>query len=150
MARYLRRDEALIKNRLSELASLTKLPLPTLQKFPGQLSGGQRQRVSLMRALMLDPTVLLLDEPLGALDPMIRSELQADLREICRELGKTSVLVTHDLGEAAFFADDLLLMKSGSVVQRGTFDDLVHRPRDAFVTAFINAQRLVGVPGESN
>ena len=94
-----------------------------------------------MRALMLDPDVLLLDEPLGALDPIVRSELQADLREIFRSLGKTVVLVTHDIGEAGFFGDVVVLFREGVIIQQGTLDDLVNEPVDPFVTRFINAQR---------
>ena len=105
------------------------------------MSGGQRQRVSLMRALMLDPPLLLLDEPLGALDPVIRSDLQADLRTVFQALHKTVVLVTHDLGEAGFLGDLLLLMQEGRIVQQDTFVDLIEKPADAFVTRFINAQR---------
>ena len=91
---------------------------------------------------MLDPEVLLLDEPLGALDPMIRRELQEDLREVIRRLGKAVVLVTHDIAEAAFFGDTVLLLRGGQVVQRGTFRELIDSPADPFVTAFINAQRM--------
>jgi osmoprotectant transport system ATP-binding protein len=112
-----------------------------LDRFPTQISGGQRQRVALMRALFLDPDVVLLDEPMGALDPLIRSELQQELREIFRTLAKTVIMVTHDIGEAGFLADDICLLKAGQIVQRGTLADLVHKPSDAFVTTFINAQR---------
>src|SRR5438105_2432795 len=100
MARYLGWSGPRIESRLAELAQLTQFPADGLPRFPSQLSGGQRQRVSLMRALMLDPDVLLLDEPLGALDPIIRSELQDDLKKVFQTLGKTVVLVTHDLSEA--------------------------------------------------
>jgi osmoprotectant transport system ATP-binding protein len=127
--------------RLKALAALTDFPAAALARFPGELSGGQRQRVGLMRALMLDPDVLLLDEPLGALDPLIRFELQTELREIFRSLAKTVVMVTHDLGEAAFFADTILLMRAGQVVQHGSFEDFATRPADPFVTRFIEAQR---------
>src|SRR5262249_18008610 len=89
----------------------------------------------------LDPPLLLLDEPLGALDPLIRSDLQADLRRIFRRLGKTVLLVTHDLGEAAYLGDDIVLLRDGQVVQRGPFADLTERPADPFVTRFVNAQR---------
>ncbi len=130
-----------VQARLETLSALTYFPGPALARFPGELSGGQRQRVSLMRALMLDPDVLLLDEPLGALDPLIRFELQVELREIFRSLAKTVVMVTHDLGEAAFFADTILLMRAGRVVQRGSIEDLGQRPEDPFVTRFIEAQR---------
>jgi osmoprotectant transport system ATP-binding protein len=141
MARYLRRDGVSIDKRLAELAELTRFPGDGLERYPAQLSGGQRQRVALMRALMLDPDVLLLDEPLGALDPLIRSDLQGDLKGIFRALGKTVVLVTHDLGEAGFLGDLIVLLRDGRVVQRGTLADLVRAPAEPFVTQFINAQR---------
>jgi osmoprotectant transport system ATP-binding protein len=94
-----------------------------------------------MRALMLDPEVLLLDEPLGALDPMIRLDLQNDLRAVFKNLGKTVVMVTHDLGEAAFFADTVILMRAGRIVQQGTMEQLLREPADDFVRRFIQAQR---------
>jgi osmoprotectant transport system ATP-binding protein len=141
MARHLRWDSARIRARIGELAALVRLPEDSLDRFPVQLSGGQRQRVSLMRALLLDPDVLLLDEPLGALDPMIRAELQADLREIFARLGKTVVLVTHDLAEAGFLSQSLVLLRDGKLVQRGTLDELVRTPADPFVSRFVSAQR---------
>ncbi|HVO72454.1 MAG TPA: ATP-binding cassette domain-containing protein, partial [Ignavibacteriaceae bacterium] len=113
MAKHLKWNKEKIESRIKELCRLTKFPAEGLEKFPSELSGGQRQRVSLMRALMLDPQVLLLDEPLGSLDPLIRFELQNDLKEIFRNLKKTVVMVTHDLSEAAFFADKMVLMKEG-------------------------------------
>lgn len=141
LANYLGWEAARIHTRVADLAKLTQFPPDGLERYPIQLSGGQRQRISLMRALMLDPDVLLLDEPLGALDPMIRSELQADLRRIFQSLGKTVVMVTHDLGEAGFFGDGIVLMREGRIVQQGTLADLVQRPVDTFVTRFVNAQR---------
>jgi len=141
MARHLRRPRDEIETRMTELASLTHFPLDGLDRFPQELSGGQRQRVSLMRALMLDPEVLLLDEPLGALDPMIRYELQADLREVFQTLGKTVVLVTHDLGEAAFFGQDIVLMRDGRIEQRGAMRELLDAPASDFVERFVTAQR---------
>jgi osmoprotectant transport system ATP-binding protein len=123
------------------LIDLTRFPENRLSQFPAQLSGGQRQRVSLMRALMLDPQLILLDEPLGALDPLIRSELQEDLRDIFRTLHKTVVLVTHDLGEAGFLGDQLVLMRGGIIVQQAPFSTLLGAPADEFVTRFFNAQR---------
>jgi len=141
MARYLRRDADWIASRLSELAQLVRLPLELMSRFPAEISGGQRQRVSLMRALMLDPELLLLDEPLGALDPMIRYELQQELKSIFAELGKTVVMVTHDIAEAAFFGHTLVLMREGGIVQTGPFKALARTPAEAFVTQFINAQR---------
>ena len=91
---------------------------------------------------MLDPEVLLLDEPLGALDPMIKADLQEELRTIFRTLGKAVVLVTHDINEAEFFADELLLMKDGKILQQGSIRELLNNPVDDFVEKFINAQRV--------
>jgi len=130
-----------IDARISDLIELTRFPLAGLDKYPSELSGGQRQRVSLMRALMPDPELLLLDEALGALDPIIRSDLQNDLKQIFIHLHKTVLMVTHDMGEAAFFGDHIILMREGQIIQDGTLDDLVNRPQDPFVTKFINAQR---------
>lgn len=127
--------------RAIELAGLVRLPEAALHRYPVQLSGGQAQRVSLMRALMLDPEVLLFDEPLGALDPITRYELQADLRDIFQRLSRTVVMVTHDLGEAAFFADRLLLLNEGRVVQDGSPVDLLERPDGEFAARFVRAQR---------
>ena len=141
MARHLRRDRAWIERRIAELRDLAQLPGESLARFPAGLSGGQRQRVALMRALMLDPDVLLLDEPLGALDPMTRHRLQVDLKAIFGRLARTVVLVTHDMHEAAWFADEIVLMRAGRVVQRGALEDLLQRPAEDFVTEFIHAQR---------
>jgi len=130
-----------IETRLAELAALTEFPTDGLDRFPAQLSGGQRQRVSLMRALMLDPEVLLLDEPLGALDPMIRYDLQGELRDIFRALGKTVVMVTHDIGEAGFFGDEIVLLRDGVIAQQGPIAALIDTPADPFVERFVTAQR---------
>jgi osmoprotectant transport system ATP-binding protein len=141
MARYLRRDASWIDYRISELAQLARLPEEMMSRFPAELSGGQRQRVSLMRALMLDPDLLLLDEPLGALDPMIRYQLQQELKTIFAQLGKTVVMVTHDIAEAAFFGHTLVLMRDGRIVQTGPFKELAQSPAEPFVEEFITAQR---------
>lgn len=126
--------------RLDDLSALTSFPPPALDRYPFELSGGQRQRVSLMRALMLDPDILLMDEPLGALDPMIRADLQDQLKTIFQNLAKTVVLVTHDLGEAAFFADTIILVHQGRIAQQGQLPDLVEHPTEPFVGRFIHAQ----------
>ncbi len=143
MPHYLGWDSARTEARLQQLLELTQLPAGLLDRYPRQLSGGQRQRVSLMRALMLDPDILLLDEPLGDLDPMIRSELQKDLRLIFRELGKTVVLVTHDLGEAGYLGDTITLLQAGRIVQQGPFNELLEEPVDEFASKFVQAQRPV-------
>lgn len=138
LARYLKQP---VSGRLDTLAQLLQLPVELLQKYPRQLSGGQRQRVALLRALFLDPPLLLLDEPLGALDPITRNELQTQLRQIFLQLQKTVVLVTHDLGEAAYLGDVLVLMHEGQILQQGTFKELTDRPSSPYVREFLQAQR---------
>jgi osmoprotectant transport system ATP-binding protein len=140
-ARYLRRDAQWIDARVNELADLVQLRREVLQRYPTNLSGGQSQRVGLMRALMLDPAVLLLDEPLGALDPMVRHGLQEELRALFERLRKTVVIVTHDMAEAAFFASRMVLMRAGRIVQQGTYRDLATAPAEEFVSEFVRAQR---------
>src|SRR3989440_4339313 len=143
MARHLRRPQNEMFSRLSELCALTRFPEDLLDRYPLELSGGQRQRVSLMRALMLSPELLLLDEPLGALDPLVRAALQKDLKEIFARLQQTALLVTHDLAEAAYLGDEIVLMNEGRIVQQGSIVDLRERPANDFVTEFINAQRAL-------
>ena len=126
--------------RLAELAQLVGLENELLERYPGELSGGQRQRVSLMRALMLDPPILLLDEALGALDPITRAELQVQLAGIFADLRKTVVLVTHDVREAFVFGAGITLLSQGRVVQQGTFAELARRPATPFVAEFLHAQ----------
>jgi osmoprotectant transport system ATP-binding protein len=132
--------EAPTAARLAALTELVGLDRGLLGLYPAQLSGGQRQRVGLMRALMLDPPVLLLDEPLNALDPITRAELQVELVRIFRHLGKTVVLVTHDIREAFLFGSAITLLSDGRVVQQGTFADLARRPAAPFVAEFLRAQ----------
>jgi osmoprotectant transport system ATP-binding protein len=141
LARHLRRDEQTTLQRLTSLAELVRLAPDFLNRYPQQLSGGQRQRVALMRALMLDPPLLLLDEPLGALDPITRYALQGELKAIFSQLNKTVVLVTHDLHEAAYFADQIVLMRDGQIIQSGSIDDFEMRPVVPYVKEFVTAQR---------
>jgi osmoprotectant transport system ATP-binding protein len=141
LPRYLGWSKQRIRERAEELAALTHLPPDVLARYPAELSGGQRQRVALMRGLMPDPDALLLDEPLGALDPLVRHELQDQLKLIFDQLGKTVIVVTHDLAEAAWFAERLVLMRKGKVVQDGRLDDLREHPAQPFVTRFVEAQR---------
>jgi len=142
LATHLGWNQEKVKARIEELAELTRLPRVALDRYPSQISGGQRQRVGIMRALMLDPAVMLLDEPMGALDPMVRFDLQEDLRKIFRTLGKTSIMVTHDMGEAAFFGDRVLMLGEGEVVQEGRLEELIQNPINEYVARFINAQRI--------
>ena len=133
---------ARIRARAAELGTMVGLDEESLRLHPRELSGGQRQRVGLMRALVLDPPLLLLDEPLGALDPIVRAELQGQLGRLFVALGKTVVLVTHDIREAALLGSAITLMTEGRVVQQGAFADLVERPATPFVSQFMTAQTL--------
>ncbi|MEO7112442.1 MAG: ATP-binding cassette domain-containing protein [Polyangiaceae bacterium] len=130
-----------LQNKVKELSELAHLSPAHLARYPRELSGGERQRVGLMRALMLDPDVLLLDEPLGALDPIVRAKLQEDLRNAFRALKKCVIFVTHDLGEAAYLADSIAIVNAGKILQKGAMHELLHSPADPFVTEFVGAQR---------
>jgi osmoprotectant transport system ATP-binding protein len=132
-----------IESRVEELRKLVGLEAPLLRQFPFELSGGQQQRVAIMRAAMMDPAVMLLDEPMAALDPLIRRSLQQELKSIFQRLAKTVLLVTHDLGEAVFLAEQITLLHEGRIIQTGAYRDLLLNPADPFVTAFINAQRTL-------
>ena len=143
VARHLGKSLEEMRTRLLELCELTRFSDNLLSRYPIELSGGQRQRVSLMRALMLSPELLLLDEPLGALDPLVRASLQKDLKEIFARLRQTALLVTHDLAEAAYFGDEIVLMNEGRVVQQGSIADLRKKPATDFVREFVNAQRTL-------
>jgi len=141
LSRALHRPEQATSARLQELAQLARVSSTLFDRLPHELSGGQRQRVALIRALMESPELLLLDEPLGALDPLVRAELRADLRDVVREVKTTVVLVTHDLDEAAFFADRVVLLHEGGLVQQGTMAQLEQEPANPFVERFFQAQR---------
>jgi osmoprotectant transport system ATP-binding protein len=152
VARFLRWPQPRIDERIAELIEMVGLKSELLARFPWELSGGQRQRVALMRALMLDPELLLLDEPLGSLDPITRSGLQKELKGVFARLKKTVVLVTHDMGEAAWFAEHIVLLRDGRIVQRGRLRDLLDRPAQPYVSEFISAQRspFDALPGASS
>jgi len=141
MARHVGKSQEEMHTRLLEMCELTRFSNNLLPRYPGELSGGQRQRVSLMRALMLSPELLLLDEPLGALDPLVRASLQKDLKEIFTRLQQTVLFVTHDLAEAIYFGEQIVLMNEGRIVQKGSVTELREKPADPFVSEFINAQR---------
>jgi len=141
LPRHLGWSRERIRTRAAELAQLMELPSELLSRFPGELSGGQRQRVAVMRALMSDPPALLLDEPLGALDPLVRDELQQRLAALFRTLSKTVLIVTHDLPEAAVLADRLLLLHEGRIVQDGPARQWLEQPASPFVRRFVAAQR---------
>ncbi|MFT3925461.1 MAG: sulfate ABC transporter ATP-binding protein [Myxococcales bacterium] len=146
-----RPNEAQIKAKVDQLISLVQLE-GLSQRFPGQLSGGQRQRVALARALAVEPKVLLLDEPFGALDQRVREELRRRLRRLHDELRVTTVLVTHDQEEALEVADRVVVMHHGRIEQAGSPVDILDRPQTAFVNEFVgdvNTLRGVVVDGHA-
>src|SRR5712671_5386878 len=111
-------------------------------RYPAQLSGGQQQRVALGRALVIEPAVLLLDEPLGALDKGLRESMQVELRALQRRLGVTTVMVTHDQDEALTMADRIVVMRDGRLEQVGTATEIYQRPASRFVATFLGASNL--------
>jgi sulfate transport system ATP-binding protein len=131
-----KRDRAAIAARVADLLKLVRLE-GLGDRFPAQISGGQRQRVALARALSVDPKVLLLDEPFGALDANVRHDLRRWLREIHSELGITTIFVTHDQEEALDLADRVVILKDGEIVQQGTPEDVCRNPQSAFVMKFL-------------
>ena len=149
MARHEGWPRKKIDERLAELVQMTQFPDSGLARYPNELSGGQRQRLSLMRALFLNPQILLLDEPLGALDPLIRAGLQRDLNEVFARTGATVLLVTHDLVEASRFADRVCVMNAGRIVQQGPFAEILEQPSDDFVREFVNSQVVAAVKNRS-
>lgn len=132
------RDE--MTARIEELCSLTRLSGALLDRYPVELSGGEQRRVSLIRALMLKPDIVLLDEPMGALDPMVRARLVTDLKSLFERLNTTVILVTHDLIEAARLGDWVVLLNEGRVVQQGPYAEFSLCPAEPFVSEFFHAQ----------
>ncbi|MGO8699475.1 MAG: ATP-binding cassette domain-containing protein [Limisphaerales bacterium] len=129
-----------ITARMEQLCVLTRFPSRLLDRHPVELSGGEQRRVSLMRALMLKPGVLLLDEPLGALDPMARAGLLTDLKALFEQMNSTVIVVTHNLVEASRLGDWIVLLKEGRIVQQGPFAEFSLCPSELFVEEFFRAQ----------
>src|SRR5438128_12407679 len=135
-------DGATIAERVA--AGLRKVNLAGLElRYPGQLSGGQQQRVALARALVLNPDILLLDEPLSNLDAKIRVQVRAEIRKLQQELGITTVYVTHDQEEALSLADRVAVMRDGQVLQVASPKELYERPAGRFVADFVGTNNLV-------
>jgi osmoprotectant transport system ATP-binding protein len=133
-----------IQRRVGEMLDLVGLdPGQFMNRYPRQLSGGQRQRVGVARALAADPPVMLMDEPFGSVDPIVRARLQNEFLAILQQLKKTVILVTHDLDEAIHVADLVAIMRDGRVVQFGTPDQLLARPADPFVSEFVGTERAL-------
>ena len=126
-----------VLKRVDELLALVRLDPATGAKYPHQLSGGQQQRIGVARALAADPSVLLMDEPFGALDPITRDALRVELRAIHKATGKTILMVTHDIDEAVQLADKIAILADGKLVQFGTPADILGHPANDFVRDFI-------------
>jgi len=131
-----------IDARVEELLNLVRLdPAQYRRRFPRELSGGQQQRVALARALAAKPKIMLMDEPFGALDPLIRDDLAEDYRQIHNALGLTTIFVTHDMTEAMLLGDRIAVMKDGALVQEGTPNELLAAPADDFVRALVDTPK---------
>lgn len=142
--RLLNWSKSVIQKRVDELMPLIGLePSEYLGKYPGQLSGGEAQRIGVARALAADPSILLMDEPFGAVDPMTREILQTEFLEIQNRVKKTIVFITHDLDEAIKLADKLIIMKNGEIIQDDPPDRVLAAPRTQFVRDFIGADRAL-------
>ena len=135
-------DRTRSRARLDELIGLVNLAPELLTRYPHELSGGQQQRVGLARALAADPPIILMDEPLGALDPITRQQVRREFRRIESLVRKTTILVTHDIAEAVELGDRICLMADGRCVQLGTPAELLFRPRTPFVREFFQVGRL--------
>lgn len=130
------------ETRVRELMATVGLDSDLADRYPAQLSGGQQQRVGVARALAVDPNILLMDEPFGAVDPLVRSDLQQELLELQRTLAKTVLFVTHDIDEAFLLGDYVAILGSGAtVIQHGTPEEILATPANDFVEAFIGADR---------
>jgi osmoprotectant transport system ATP-binding protein len=143
--RLLEWDARRRRARAEELLELVGLPPDFLSRYPRQLSGGQQQRVGVARALAADPDIILMDEPFGAVDPIIRRQLQLELKRIQAAVRKTILFVTHDLSEAFLLGDHIVVMNEGRIVQDGTPQDLLLRPANEFVARFIAESRALGI-----
>jgi osmoprotectant transport system ATP-binding protein len=131
-----------IRDRASELLELVGLdPKGDLKRYPGEFSGGQQQRIGVARAMAVDPPIMLMDEPFGAIDPITRDRLQNDFLRLQSEIKKTIVFVTHDIDEAIKMGDRIAIMRDGRLVQLDTSDKLLASPSDDFVASFVGADR---------
>jgi len=129
------------RQRALELMGTVGLDVAMADRYPSQLSGGQQQRVGVARALAAEPNILLMDEPFGAVDPIVRTELQDELIRLQRDIGKTIVFVTHDIEEAFFLGDRIIILERGAhIAQQGTADDIRNTPASTFVEAFVGAR----------
>ena len=135
-----------LSKRMAKLCKMVRLETKHLDKYPRELSGGEKQRISLMRSLLLSPPIIFMDEPLNALDPLVRHALLVDLKSTFKTLKRTVVFVTHDLREASYLGDHLYLIYKGTIVEDGTFSNLYQNPKTEFTKKFITSQ----MPGSSD
>lgn len=142
LAKNLGWNDQQMKNRSIELTDMMGLDSKLLNRYPLELSGGQRQRFGVARALFLNPSIILFDEPLGALDPVTKNKIQDELKRLLSKMNKTAVWVTHDIGEAAFLSDTVTVLLNGQLVQHGTFHELSKNPIDPYVTELLTSQRM--------
>lgn len=141
--RLLKWDKSDADERVDELLSLVGLePEIYRGRYPSELSGGQQQRIGVIRALAAEPSIILMDEPFSALDPISREQLQEELNRLQKEIKKTIIFVTHDMDEALKIADKIVLMKDGTIVQEGTPEEILRYPANDFVKSFIGEKRL--------
>lgn len=141
--KLLKWDKEKIRERVIELLKMVNLdPKTYMNRYPSELSGGQQQRIGVIRALAAEPSTILMDEPFSALDPISREQLQDELIKLQSDINKTIIFVTHDMDEALKIADQIILMKDGQVVQKGSPQEILDHPADDFVKEFIGEQRL--------
>jgi iron(III) transport system ATP-binding protein len=140
--RIKKQDDATIKAKVADVLAMVRL-VDVEKRYPGEMSGGMQQRIAIARALVVDPPILLLDEPLSNLDAKLRVSLRRDIREIQKRLGLTAVYVTHDQEEALEVSDRIAVMSQGRLEQVGTPEDIYERPERVFVADFIGAANLI-------
>lgn len=135
-------DKSQVRDRVDELLDMVNLPPDEFRdRLPSELSGGQQQRIGFARALAAKPSVVLLDEAFGALDPVTRDEVRAEFHAIHKRLGLTTILVTHDMAEALMLADQIMVMHEGRILQNATPNELVNQPADDYVASLMDAPR---------
>jgi len=148
-------DKERTRSRIRVLLDLVQLdPSEFEHRYPSELSGGQRQRVGLARALAVEPPLLLMDEPFGALDPLTRDSLRGDVQDLRTRLGFAAVMVTHDMAEALLLADEIAVMRDGRIVQLGTPSQLLSNPADPYVETLLatprrEAERVAALAGQT-
>ena len=148
--KLLKWKESRKKEKAKKLIQMVELPEEYLDRYPSELSGGQQQRIGGIRALAADQNIILMDEPFGALDPITRDGIQNTVKYLQEELGKTIVLVTHDMDEALKLATRIVVMDSGKMVQQGTPEEILKNPANEFVEKMIGSERLISAQANNS